>query len=127
MAIAMMLSWLVLSNHCALGLMTAAPSEEHAGCCGQSSHDGKPSPVPVRACCQSMQALSPANFAVLPPVTTFLDAAEWMLADSFVLGIAAETAVECIHETGPPEARSFAELVLQHGLRSHAPPHFLRS
>ncbi len=122
-AVAMVFSWLVLSNHCALGLMqTARVATDHAGCCGHDDGSGG-APAPVRECCQSLNALAPVHGVTVPPAACIallpammISVMEW---SEFVI-----TPVRTISllETGPPGARSFVELVLQRSLRSHAPP-----
>ena len=113
-------AWFVASNHCALGLMQGARvAKDHAGCC---SHE-KQQHAPVKECCKRLQGLLPTaeKFAAVPPTPGF--APEWLaLFEKMYAGPVGKTDAAWF-ETGPPrETRSFAELVLQRSLRSHAPP-----
>ncbi len=124
-AMAMMFSWFVLSNHCALALMLASTTPaEHAGCCGKDEAKGggdAPGPL-VRECCQFLQALTPAPSVVAPPITWVALAPTVVVLDFEQTETVPPVREISQLETGPPEARSFVELVLQQGLRSHAPP-----
>jgi len=117
--------WFVLSNHCALGLLSpSAPAKIAHACCHNSTAE-KPAPAPSPGktgpeCCKAIHALvpdasktgelKPSLLAVLLPMLP--------AADILVTGSTAVVAFD----TGPPEARSFSELVLHRSLRSHAPP-----
>jgi len=119
-------AWVGASNHCALGMMEGASAVRlHAGCCGhQSRLPGSPAKnAPTKECCAALRSTIPTpEKALAAPLISddgFQPAALWISRHS----ILAETSeVEPI-ETGPPrDARSFAELILQRSLRSHAPP-----
>ena len=69
-----------------------------------------------------MQAVSPAIPWAVAPAGLLLVLDRCMRPSSeTALILTCGESIEVL-ETGPPEARSFAELVLRHGLRSHAPP-----
>lgn len=125
LAVALMVSWLVLSNHCALGLMAAGDSmEEHVDCCGTHSAGESKSSQPVRECCASVGAL-------LADPPTLLATPNWVMLVLTPVPAAEKVSVSqawrewiegwCF-ETGPPGWRGFAELVLQRSLLAHAPP-----
>ena len=113
-------AWFVASNHCALGLMQGARvAKEHAGCC---SHE-KQEKTPVKECCKALQAILPTaeKTAAFHPTPDF--APEWLALFEKMFSVPVGKTGADWFETGPPrEARSFAELVLQRSLRSHAPP-----
>ena len=117
--------WLVLSNHCALGrLLPSVPAKiAHACCQNSSASKSAPAPSPVKTgpeCCKAIHALvqdgskaaelKPALLVVPLPLLPTMDA---------VVSVGATIVAT---DTGPPEARSFSELVLHRSLRSHAPP-----
>ena len=124
-ALMTLLGWLALSNHCALGLMakTVVAQKAHS-CC----HNGNSEPVKEPGdgkrnveCCKSLHAVLPDGaklpaahapvFAVLPVV--------WVLA----LQAQMPERTASAGDTGPPpDVPTFAELVLQRSLLSHAPP-----
>lgn len=120
------ISWLTLSNHCALGLATGDP---HSGI-GVPKHDCCASDVPTHQnrgeqsgnpCCKTLPVVSisvakafvgPGHGLVVKPVVPaiMLD-----LADTIEL-------TARFLDTGPPEKTAFAETVLQQSLQAHAPP-----
>lgn len=119
-----MVSWLVATNHCALGMMkpTVAAGAVHAKCHGcpapakQAPMDG------ARECCQTIQgALAAEKMGEKfenPQVALELYALLQVLAaPSFDPAIGS-----FVFDHGPPRAASFAESVLQRSLLSHAPP-----
>jgi hypothetical protein len=119
-------AWFGASNHCALGLMAGAnAAPRHAGCCGHQSRlpRAPANNAPVKECCAALQGTLPASEKTLAG-PLFLDhglqaVALWFSRFSI---LPEPNAIEPI-ETGPPRnTQSFAELVLQRSLRSHAPP-----
>jgi len=120
-------AWLAASNHCVVASLRPAPvaaTGEHAHCPG---HEAPAKKDPKRGCdgqncCKSLFA----------PVTALAknlrgyDAASFVTRDYLA---AAVTPPREQHDapiseldTGPPYCRTFAQLVLQHSVRAHAPP-----
>jgi hypothetical protein len=119
-------AWFGASNHCALGLMQGAgASRQHAGCCGhQSRMPGAPANhAPVKECCAALRSTLPAPEKALAAPLSLENGLQPVALWSFWHSVLLEMGeIEPI-ETGPPRnAQSFAELVLQRSLRSHAPP-----
>lgn len=121
---AVLLSWFTITNHCALGLMkpTAQAKSAHAGCCSGESAPAKPAPGNgVRECCKSIHVELPGTVAVTFDVSSFhLDLplpAHWNTVH--LIGTRCEN---FMRDHGPPRSLTFAELVLQRSLLSHAPP-----
>ena len=121
-----MFSWMVATNHCALGLMTpgvkAAGSSAHCPCEKSTpvKKDGIPSPG--HECCKTLNGVwlptSKVQAKHIAPVVPFLNGFCLVLPVDYlgpVLSIAPSN-------NGPPLSHSFAESVLQHSLFSHAPP-----
>jgi hypothetical protein len=122
----MLLSWLVITNHCALSRLSsvAVTNGEHAHCHPAQDSGSKKMPADdSRECCRAIKASLPDN-----AVSKF-DVAQIHLQVWVVLQVIGEpkrpALVEFIHDHGPPQADSFAEIVLQSCLRSHAPPAFV--
>ena len=120
----LMTAWLVASNHCAIGLMKPAPGTAavHAGCHACQSEPMKPQPASGgdRECCKALQGM-PADTAKVEvkydaPLFTQLDFVVTVVPSSAAPQTASALA------TGPPRSISFAELILQRSLLSHAPP-----
>jgi hypothetical protein len=116
-----MLLWLILTNHCALGLMrpVAKAKVEHS-CCHRGSHEpAKEAPEGPRQCCKDIKAA-----LTMADAKSHLAAAEYDFPLILAFTVERfETGVIASREHGPPTtALSFAELVLQRSLLSHAPP-----
>jgi hypothetical protein len=120
----LLMGWFVLTNHCALGMMRTSPEvKAQHSCC----HRGSPPPseqapeVPQQCCKDIKAALSAADWKVPVP------------AEDTVFPVVLLAVDEPLHaeelasqEHGPPAtAWSFAEVVLQRSLPSHAPPFLL--
>jgi len=120
----MLLSWLVVTNHCALGFWQTASGAtgEHAHCHGSgTSGDSQKSPKDgMRECCRVIKA-NLASSTELKAAAPQFHLLAFLLLD--VLAAPQENeAATFIHDHGPPRGFSFAESVLQRSLLSHAPP-----
>jgi hypothetical protein len=116
-------AWLCLSNHCALGLGTiSSPSEEsEAGACPMHPAPAKKKAAANPPCCKDLRALAvhalknigarAGQFAGVSDHTPVI----FLTPPRLIIEIQG-----C--DTGPPGCFSFAELVLQKSLPSHAPP-----
>ena len=122
----MLFSWLAISNHCALGSLgkNVRSAQTHARCCGRGApQEGGTVPgSDTRECCKTLHSLpapTPAKVAKLAaePLATAL---VWAFMDE------ARSAQPMrngqVLDSGPPLGWSFAEVVLQRSLLSHAPP-----
>jgi len=118
-------AWFAMSNHCALAVMTGAlaPSvkvvEKH--CCPSQQGTGEhQEDSPSGVCCKSVRALifDEAKLAK-PPAAVLLAELAWALIENADQESSRSVAITA---TVPPEVRSFAEVVLQRSLRTHAPP-----
>jgi hypothetical protein len=122
-------SWLAVSNHCALGLaaiethsLDAVSAQAHDCCASEVPSQPKPAKDPATPCCKTLQALSvsPAkSFEV--SVTTFVRGPLVFSTPSIATPRAAPVAYRFLN-TGPPGGKTFAESVLQRSLLAHAPP-----
>jgi hypothetical protein len=115
-----LLSWLVVTNHCALGQIQGA-SAAHAHCHAAKGDQGKKTPGDgMRECCRAIKASLTGTSSVGFEVSQFR-----LQAYSFHQAIAAPVLNPrrgILLDHGPPRAVSFAEIVLQQSLLSHAPP-----
>jgi len=121
-------SWLAVSNHCALGLAAiethssdAVSAQAHDCCASEVPGQPKPAKDPATPCCKTLQAIS------VSPAKSF----EARVTIFFGGPLACSTptiATPCVApacrflNTGPPDGKSFAESVLQRSLLAHAPP-----
>lgn len=113
-------SWFAISNHCAFAALATKMDSVQTGCPFHSKPKEKQSTG--AQCCKILRATVPvvtknwnpdhANFSGVefcPEEHTGAEHLRTALAPWFL-------------DTGPPDARSFAELILQRSLLAHAPP-----
>jgi hypothetical protein len=117
-------AWLCLSNHCALGLGTIsspASEESEAGACPMHPAPAKKKPAPNPPCCKDLRAI-----AVHALKNIGARAGQFAGVSDYAPAIFLTPPRRVIEinglDTGPPGCFSFAELVLQKSLPSHAPP-----
>jgi hypothetical protein len=117
----MLLSWLVITNHCALGRLQQATAP-HAHCHATKGDTSKPAPGNgMRECCQAMKA-SVSGALVLKVKLVQLELAPYIAPAELVTPVVAPTPAIFLDHGPPGGAVSFAEIVLQRSLLSHAPP-----
>jgi hypothetical protein len=115
-------SWLAISNHCAFGAIAAPADETQSACPFHSDPDKKKEQPPPLQCCKVLRAV-----ALVVTKSWARDDAKFsdinlpfercaLVAHSHV------TPAPLFLDTGPPKARTFAELILQRSLLAHAPP-----
>ena len=116
----MLLSWLVITNHCALGRAQGATAG-HAHCHSAKNDTGKKAPGDgMRECCRAIKASLTGQTEFKSAVSQFQLQAYAIL--QLIPSPAVEPAPTIFLDHGPPRAVSFAEMVLQRSLLSHAPP-----
>ena len=115
-------SWFAISNHCAFASLAIKTDSVQSGCPFHSK-PAKQEKQPTGAqCCKILRAIVPVvakNWN--PDHATFSD------AEFYAEGVAGLDHLQTVQrpvflDTGPPDARSFAELILQRSLLAHAPP-----
>ena len=116
-------AWFVASDHCALAsfltrAVTASSAQEH---CPSHSQPEKKNGEGKLPCCKSLLAT-----AALTKIFTGYDAnlfvtQPYLATDPLSL-FAHHDAPVAELDTGPPEADTFAESVLQRSILAHAPP-----
>jgi hypothetical protein len=115
-------SWVAISNHCAFSALVA---QTHAtqSACPFHSQPAKTPPQPAGIqCCKILRA-------VVPTITKgwarndagVFDADLHFEKLAFVANSQSATS-PLLLDSGPPGARSFAELILQRSVLAHAPP-----
>ena len=122
-------SWLAVSNHCALGLAAiethssdAVSAQAHDCCASEVPSQPNPAKDPATPCCKKLEALSvsPAK-SVEASVTIFFGGPLACSTLTIAMPRVAPVAYGFLN-TGPPGGKSFAESVLQRSLLAHAPP-----
>jgi hypothetical protein len=111
-------AWLLLSNHCALGLSgTLADS----GGCPMHSVPSKEKPAANLPCCKDLRAVVTHAVKGVTAVATQLVGTQNYVAAVFLTPPHVTVQVLAL-DTGPPHCLSFAESILQRSILAHAPP-----
>jgi len=119
------LAWLLISNHCAIVSAAEEVKPTQHGC---PMHASAPvhRPVPAKQpgdqlCCKNLHATA-AKLA-LDRIFAFKAPSLAIFSDPipFEAHVGQTFSPRCL-DTGPPEFRSFSELILQRSLLAHAPP-----
>jgi hypothetical protein len=117
-------SWVAISNHCAFSALVAQTHARQSAC-PFHSQPAKTPPQPAGIqCCKILRA-------VVPTITKgwarndagVSDADLYFEKLAFIANSQSATS-PLLLDTGPPGARSFAELILQRSVLAHAPPIF---
>jgi hypothetical protein len=115
-------AWILLSNHCALGLSgTVVSSGSETGGCPMHSAPAKEKPAANLPCCKELRAVGTQIVKSVAAVAKELVGSRDYVAEDF-LPPPRLTIEAFALDTGPPGAFSFAELVLQRSFLAHAPP-----
>jgi len=119
-----MVAWFSISNHCALGALTAARTYSAMApmhCHGNQPAPSKKSSEEEMPCCKMLRATLAGEAKVVEVASqNFVPIQHWIVAE---LISAAEPRLPALElGTGPPFAGSFAESVLQQSILAHAPP-----
>jgi hypothetical protein len=114
-------SWFAISNHCAFAALAAKTDTESHGCPFHSKPKEKPSGE--AQCCKILRAVTPAATKSWARDDAKLsNAGDCWSERAFAVTDSQTTPAPLLLDTGPPNAHSFAELILQRSLLAHAPP-----
>jgi hypothetical protein len=115
-------SWIAISNHCAFAAIAAKRDSMQSACPFHSKPADQKQQSSQAQCCKILRAVVLAQ-----PKSWARDDADFsdvdLCADERALIVCSlRTPAPLLLDTGPPDAHSFAELVLQRSLLTHAPP-----
>jgi hypothetical protein len=115
-------SWIAISNHCAFrGFVTKTNTTESG--CPLHSKPAKPQPQSGGTeCCKILRAVSTTPAKILAPATFDLLHIDLAFDRLAIFPPPKISFLPATLDTGPPGAFSFAELILQRSILSHAPP-----
>ncbi len=118
-----MLSWLVITNHCALARMQMQlAADDETPCC----HVEKQSPEEEVPCQELAHCCNAVKASLSGKAEVKFDKAKFQIQYFAIPQVLAAQSAQPVQELGfdhgPPRAVSFAESVLQRSLLSHAPP-----
>ncbi len=116
-------AWFVASDHCALASVLihpakASPAQEH--CPGHSQPEKKQSQGEL-PCCKSLVATATPTKIFAGYDTSQFVAQPYLTTDPLLV-FTHHDAPSAELDTGPPDACTFAESVLQRSILAHAPP-----
>ena len=114
-------AWLLLSNHCALGLSGVVESDSELSGCPMHSAPAKEKPAANLPCCKELRAVVPPVVKNVAAIACQIVGVRDYVAAIFLLPPRL-TAQLLALDTGPPDSLSFAESILQRSLLAHAPP-----
>jgi hypothetical protein len=115
-------SWIAISNHCAFAAVATKDDSTQAACPFHSKPEKQKEQSSQLQCCKTLRAvvLTAAKSWVRDD-TKFSDVD--VRVEEFPLVVLLPNAqASSSLDTGPPDAFSFAELILQRSLLAHAPP-----
>ena len=126
-------SWFAISNHCAFAALATRgtgcqPASDHrqdadATCPFHSKPAKKEKPSTGAQCCKILRAVAPATAKSWARDDAKLsDAVNCWSERALTIADSQTTLAPLLIDTGPPNAHSFAELILQRSLLAHAPP-----
>jgi hypothetical protein len=118
----MMFSWIAISNHCAFGAVATKSKPSQSECPFHSKPAKQKEQSTQVQCCKILRAVvSTAEKSWTRDDTTFSDIDLYF--EKLALIVTSRNALlPLLLDTGPPGARSFAELILQRSILAHAPP-----
>jgi len=114
-------SWIAISNHCAFSAVVAQTDTIQSTCPFHSQPKTPPQPGGIQ-CCKILRAIIPTftkgwarNDAGVSDVDLYFE-------ELAIIANSQSATSPLLLDTGPPGARSFAELILQRSILAHAPP-----
>ncbi|PYJ26525.1 MAG: hypothetical protein DME90_11635 [Verrucomicrobia bacterium] len=115
-------SWFAISNHCAFAALATKTDSVQTECPFHSKPaKQKQEPSQVQ-CCKILRAVFLAKTKSWAPDNSKFSNAPFRVEVFAHLALAHNERALLSLDTGPPGARSFAELILQRSLLAHAPP-----
>ena len=116
-------SWFAISNHCAFAALAAKTDSVQAGCPFHSKPAKQEKRSAGAQCCKILRAVaSVATKSWTRDDAKFSEADHYYDERALITAYLQTTLAPLFLDTGPPNARSFAELILQRSLLAHAPP-----
>jgi hypothetical protein len=113
-------SWFAISNHCVFAALATKTDTAAHGCPFHSKPKEKPSAG--AQCCKILRAVSVPTKSWVRDDAKCSNASDCWCERAFTITDSQTTLAPLLLDTGPPNAHSFAELILQRSLLAHAPP-----
>jgi hypothetical protein len=115
-------SWIAISNHCAFAAATAEINKAQSACPFHSKPAKEKQQSSQAQCCKILRAVVFAHSKTWERDQTDFSNADLCAEERALIMCSLRTPAPLLLDTGPPDAHSFAELILQKSLFAHAPP-----
>ena len=115
-------SWIAVSNHCAFAAVAAEINKAQTECPFHSKPAKKKQQSSQAQCCKILRAVVFAQSKTWARDQTDFSNADLYAEKRALIMCSSRTPAPLLLDTGPPDAHSFAELILQQSLFAHAPP-----
>jgi hypothetical protein len=116
-------SWFAISNHCAFAALATKTDSAQTGCPFHSKPAKQQKQSTEAQCCKVLRAVASVSTKSWTRDDSQMSNADGYYGErALPILYSQRTLVPLCLDTGPPDAHSFAELVLQQSLLAHAPP-----
>jgi len=115
-------SWFAVSNHCAFAAVATKTDSVQSGCPFHSKPANQKQQPSQSQCCKTLRAVVFAQTKSWARDDAKFFEVDLRVEEFAHLALSHYTQAPLSLDTGPPGARSFAELILQRSLLAHAPP-----
>ncbi|MGC2354287.1 MAG: hypothetical protein WA496_12890 [Candidatus Udaeobacter sp.] len=112
-------SWIAISNHCAFVTLATKTDSAQATCPFHSTQKQQSAQV---QCCKILRAIVLAKTKTWARNDARFSAVDLRVEEFALIALLPCAQASSSLDTGPPDAHSFAELILQRSLFAHAPP-----
>ena len=116
-------SWFAISNHCAFAALATKTDSAQRGCPFHAKPAKKGKQSTGAQCCKTLRAvasIAKKNWARDDAKLSSTDG--YCVQRELTFAFSSTLLANLSLDTGPPDAQSFAELILHRSLRAHAPP-----
>jgi len=115
-------SWVAISNHCAFSTLAPEANATESACPFHSQPAKTPTPPAGIQCCKILRAIIPTFTKGWARNDAGVSDADLSFEEFALIANSQSATSPLLLDTGPPGARSFAELILQRSMLAHAPP-----
>jgi hypothetical protein len=115
-------SWFAISNHCAFAAVATKTDSAQTGCPFHSKPAKQKQEPSQLQCCRILRAVVFDQTKTWARDDAKFSGAGFRIEEFADLALSRNAQASLLLDTGPPRARSFAELILQRSLLAHAPP-----
>jgi len=115
-------SWIAISNHCAFAAIATKTGSAQAACPFHSKPIKHKDQAAQVQCCKVLRAVVLAKTKSWARDDGKFSGVDLYVDERALIACSLRALAPLLLDTGPPGARSFAELILQRSLLAHAPP-----